>query len=120
MWPDPNQTQELLKQAERGDGEAVGRLLKRHRESLRRVIHLRIDRAIQRRVDASDIVQKVMLEASRRLPEYLKNPAMPFYLWLRQMARERLIDAHRRPYIPIAPSNCFIVVWLVAIQHCGR
>ena len=96
MWPDPNQTQELLKQAERGDGEAVGRLLEQHRDSLRRVIHLRLDRAIQRRVDASDIVQEVMLEASRRLPEYLKNPAIPFHLWLRQMARDRLIDAHRR------------------------
>lgn len=96
MWPDPNQTQELLKQAEHGDGDAVGRLLERHRESLRRVVQLRIDRAIQRRVDASDIVQEVMLEASRRLPEYLKSPAMPFHLWLRQMARDRLIDAHRR------------------------
>lgn len=96
MWPDPNQTRELLKQAERGDGEAVGQLLERHRESLRRVIHLRLDRAIQRRVDASDIVQEVLLEASRRLPEYLKSPAIPFHLWLRQMARDRLIDAHRR------------------------
>ena len=96
MWPDPNLTQELLKQAERGDSDAVGRLLERHRQPLRRVIHLRLDRAIQRRVDASDIVQEVMLEASRRLPEYLKNPAMPFHLWLRQMARDRLIDAHRR------------------------
>ena len=96
MWPDPNETQELLRQADHGDGEAVGRLLERHRESLRRAIHLRLDRAIQRRVDASDIVQEVMLEASRRLPEYLKNPIMPFHLWLRQMARDRLIDAHRR------------------------
>lgn len=96
MWPDPNETQELLRQAEHGDGEAVGRLLERHRESLRRAIHLRLDRAIQRRVDASDIVQEVLLEASRRLPEYMKNPAMPFHLWLRQIARDRLIDAHRR------------------------
>ena len=96
MWPDPKQTQELLKAAEQGDGEAVGRLLERHRESLRRAIHLRLDRAIQRRVDASDVVQEVLLEASRRLPEYLKNPAMPFPLWLRAMARDRLIDAHRR------------------------
>ena len=96
MWPDPNQTQELLKQVERGDGDAVGRLLEQHRDSLRRVIHLRLDRAIQRRVDASDIVQEVMLEASRRLPEYLKNPVIPFHLWLRQMAQDRLIDAHRR------------------------
>jgi RNA polymerase sigma-70 factor (ECF subfamily) len=36
------------------------------------------------------------LEASRRLPDYLRNPALPFHLWLRQIARDHLIDAHRR------------------------
>jgi RNA polymerase sigma-70 factor (ECF subfamily) len=53
---------------------------------------------IQRRVDASDIVQEVLVEANRRLDEYLhsKEPVMPFHLWLRHMARDRLIDAHRR------------------------
>jgi RNA polymerase sigma-70 factor (ECF subfamily) len=51
---------------------------------------------VQRRVDASDIVQDVMIEANRRLGDYLANPTMPFQLWLRHMARDRLIDAHRR------------------------
>jgi RNA polymerase sigma-70 factor (ECF subfamily) len=37
-----------------------------------------------------------MLEANRRLGDYLANPTMPFQLWLRHMARDRLIDAHRR------------------------
>jgi len=55
-----------------------------------------MDRGVQRRVDASDIVQDVMLEANRRLGDYLANPTMPFQLWLRHMARDRLIDAHRR------------------------
>jgi RNA polymerase sigma-70 factor (ECF subfamily) len=96
MWPDSNQTHELLKQAECGDGDAVSRLLERHREPLRRAIHMRLDRAIERRVDASDIVQEVLIDASRRLPEYLKNPVLPFHLWLRQIARDRLVDAHRR------------------------
>jgi len=96
MWPEPNQTEELLRQAERGDGAAVNRLLERHRAALRRAIQVRLDRAIERRVDASDIVQEVLLEASRRLPEYLRNAAMPFPLWLRQIARDHLIDAHRR------------------------
>jgi len=51
---------------------------------------------LKRRVDASDIVQEVMIDASRRLQDYLQNPVMPFHLWLRQMAKDRLIDAHRR------------------------
>lgn len=96
MWPDSSQTQELLQQARNGNAEAVNALLERHRAALRRMVDLRMDRVLSRRVDASDIVQDVMLEANRRLNEYLANPAMPFHLWLRHMAKDRLIDAHRR------------------------
>jgi len=96
MWPDASQTQELLIQAKAGDRAAVDGLLARHRDALRRMIDLRMDQMVRRRVDASDIVQDVLIEANRRLDEYLKNPAMPFHLWLRQMAQDRLIDAHRR------------------------
>ena len=60
------------------------------------MIDLRMDRVVQRRVDASDIVQDVLVEANRRLAEYLANPAMPFHLWLRHIAHDRVIDAHRR------------------------
>jgi RNA polymerase sigma-70 factor (ECF subfamily) len=93
---DPAPTLVLLDQARRGDGDAVSRLLERHRAAIRRMIDRRMDRVVQRRVDASDIVQDVLVEANRRLGEYLANPAMPFQLWLRHMARDRLIDAHRR------------------------
>src|SRR5262249_27906996 len=67
-----------------------------HRDGLRRMIDLRLDPALARRVDASDIVQDVLLEASRRLGDYLREPAMPFHLWLRHIARDHMIDAHRR------------------------
>jgi len=96
MWPATDQTQELIAQAQGGDGQAVNRLLERHREAVRRMISLRMDRNLQQRVDASDIVQDVLVDANRRMAEYLQNPAMPFHLWLRQMAQDRLIDAHRR------------------------
>jgi RNA polymerase sigma-70 factor (ECF subfamily) len=96
MWPDAPETQELIAQAKVGDRAAVEQLLARHRKALRRMIDLRMDQMVRRRVDASDIVQDVLIEANRRLDEYLKNPVMPFHLWLRQMAQDRLIDAHRR------------------------
>jgi len=47
-------------------------------------------------VDASDIVQDVMLEVAQRLRDYLKNPTMPLQLWLRHLAQDRIIDTHRR------------------------
>lgn len=93
---DPAVTLVLLDRARQGDGDAVNGLLERHRKAIRRMIDHRMDRVIQRRVDASDIVQDVLVEANRRLGDYLANPTMPFQLWLRHMARDRLIDAHRR------------------------
>jgi RNA polymerase sigma-70 factor (ECF subfamily) len=94
--PDPQPTQVLLDRVRDGDKAAINGLLSRHRESIKRMIDRRMDRVVQHRVDASDIVQDVMLEANRRLGDYLANPTMPFQLWLRHMARDRLIDAHRR------------------------
>jgi RNA polymerase sigma-70 factor (ECF subfamily) len=99
MWPDSTETQALLEHAGQGDAGAVNRLLEQHRGALRRMIHLRMDRAIGRRVDASDVVQEVLLTASKRLPEYLHNPAIPFRLWLRRIARDHLIDQHRRHHV---------------------
>ena len=96
MWPDSPVTQELLAKAKQGEAMAVDQLLARHREPVRRMIDMRLDRAIVRRVDASDIAQEVLLEASRRLRDYLRQPNMPFHLWLRHIARDHLIDAHRR------------------------
>ena len=94
----------LLDRVRRGDGDAVNGLLERHRETIKRMIDRRMDRGVQRRVDASDIVQDVMIEANRRLGDYLANPTMPFQLWLRHMARDRLIDAHRRHRVAASRS----------------
>lgn len=96
MWPNSEATQELLKQAGSGDDDAVNDLMDRHRESLRRMVEMRIDRALAARVDASDVVQDVLLEASNRLADFLREPTMPFHLWLRQLAKDRVIDMHRR------------------------
>jgi RNA polymerase sigma-70 factor (ECF subfamily) len=96
MGPQPPNTEELLAQARRGEPEAVERLLTAHREPLRRMISLRLDPALAARLDASDVVQEVLLEASRRLDDYLRNPVMPFHLWLRHIAKDHIIDAHRR------------------------
>lgn len=96
LWPEHSATQNLLAEARRGDPTAVNRLLERHRTSLRRMIQVRLDRQIARRVDASDVVQDVLLEANTRLNDYLVDPRVPFHLWLRQLAQDRMIDMHRR------------------------
>jgi RNA polymerase sigma-70 factor, ECF subfamily len=95
----------MLEHAARDDPSAIDRLLASHREPLRRMIAGRLDRSVVRREDASDVVQGVMLEASRRLSEYLRDPALPFQLWLRQIARDRLIDVHRRHRLALRRST---------------
>ena len=96
MWPDPSPTQQLLAQIADGDGNAVNGLMERHRVALRRLVELRLDRGLAQRLDASDVVQDVLIEAHSRLENYLKNPQIPFHLWLRQMAKDRMIDLHRQ------------------------
>jgi len=96
MWPQADKTQALLEEAKTGETAAVNRLLSEFREPLRKVINLRLDPVLARRVDASDIVQDVLLEANQRLAEYLRSPSMPFHLWLRHLAQDRIIDTHRR------------------------
>lgn len=96
MWPTPEQTDKLLADAQRKQSGAADALLGEFREPLRRMIGLRLDPALARRIDASDIVQDVLLEANQRLAEYLKKPDMPFHLWLRHLAQDRIIDTHRR------------------------
>jgi RNA polymerase sigma-70 factor (ECF subfamily) len=96
MWPNKDETIELLNDARQGDPAAVDGLLERHRDSLHRMIACRLHGGMARRVDASDIVQEALLTASKRLASYLQNPSMPFHAWLRQLARDRLADVYRR------------------------
>ena len=96
MLPDSETTQQLLHAARGGDTDAVNELMERHRESLWRMVQSRLDRAVAQRVDASDVVQDVLLEAHGRLNDFIQNGSMPFHLWLRHLAKDRMIDMHRR------------------------
>jgi RNA polymerase sigma-70 factor (ECF subfamily) len=85
----------LLRQVAAGDQAAWGDLLEKHRPRLRRMVELRLDPRLQGRLDASDVVQEAYLTASMQLPDYLKNPTIPFFLWLRLVTGQRLLVLHR-------------------------
>ncbi len=90
-----DETDRLLRQVAQGSPQELGALLERHRVRLRRMIALRLDRRLQGRVDASDVIQEAFLEASLRLPDYLREPSMPFFLWLRFLTGQKLLELHR-------------------------
>src|SRR5262245_62797757 len=86
----------LLQRALAGDESALAALFDGYRERLRRMIRLRLDRRLSGRVDSSDVLQEAYLDVRKRLAEYARDPAsMPFHLWLRLIAGQRLTDVHR-------------------------
>ena len=59
------------------------------------MIQVRLDRRLQGRVDPSDVIQEAFIEASARLHDYLANPSMPFFVWLRFITIQKLMILYR-------------------------
>jgi RNA polymerase sigma-70 factor, ECF subfamily len=95
MPDDSTETVQLLQRAVEGDQETWGALLTRHEARLRRVIAFRLDPRLQGRIDTSDVVQEVYLAAAKSLPEYLRERRLPFFLWLRGIAGNKMLELHR-------------------------
>jgi RNA polymerase sigma-70 factor (ECF subfamily) len=86
---------ELLRAAARGDEAAGQKLLAKHRGRLRQMVAVYLDQRLAARVDPSDVVQEALADAALGLAAYLRERPLPFYPWLRQFARQRLLQLHR-------------------------
>jgi RNA polymerase sigma-70 factor (ECF subfamily) len=95
MPGEQNETEYLLEQAAGGDKESLGKLLTRHEDRLRRMIAFRLDHRLQGRIDTSDVIQEVWVEVAQHLSEYQKQGSLPFFLWLRGVAGNKLRELHR-------------------------
>ena len=81
----------------RDDGEpTLAKLFDEHRERLLRMVAFRIDNRLHGRVDPTDVVQESYLEAVKRIPHYLANPAVSVFVWIRSITGQTLINVHRR------------------------
>ena len=89
------ETGEILGRAAAGDREALEQLFQRHRERLLRLVRYRMDPRLRGRVDASDIIQETWLEAYRRFEKYVGDQKMPFFLWLRFLTSQKIMELHR-------------------------
>jgi len=76
--------------------EAFDELFKRHRHTVKLAISLRMSNSLRARFDESDVVQETYAEAYRRFDDYVKRNPMPFHLWLRKTALERLLMLRRK------------------------
>jgi RNA polymerase sigma-70 factor (ECF subfamily) len=88
-------TARLIERARAGDREALNAIFAVHRERLRRMVEVRLDWRLRARLDASDVVQDAYLDVAQRLDDYLRDPRLPLFLWLRLVVGERLSKLHR-------------------------
>jgi len=91
-----SETLHLLQRARAGDTAALDAIFSKHRQRLCRMIEIRLDRRLQARVDASDVVQEVYVDVFGHLSEYLRDPKLPLFLWFRLVAGDRLMKLHRQ------------------------
>ncbi|MBM4067867.1 MAG: sigma-70 family RNA polymerase sigma factor [Planctomycetes bacterium] len=96
MTDETSEVTELLQHAAAGDARAQEELFSRYRDRLKRMVHLRLSRRLQGRVDDSDILQEAYLDVCQKLKDYVQAPGLPFFLWLRHMTGLKLAEVHRR------------------------
>ena len=89
-------TDRLIREALVGDEASLAALFDRHKDRLKRMVRLRLDRRLQGRLDASDVLQEAYLDLARELPRYADDPPMEFFLWLRVVVGQRLMRIHRQ------------------------
>ena len=85
-----------LERIAQGDEVALGEVFQECRPRLRQMVVLRLDRRLQGRIDPSDVLQEAFLDVARRAAEYAARPEMPFFLWLRLITGQKLLEVHRR------------------------
>lgn len=113
--PENSDTMNLLSQISAGDQRPFADLFSLYRDRLKQMLAHHMDHRLQKRVDLSDILQDVYIDALKRVQHYLAKPDYSFYVWLRQVAMQRLIEVHRqhllaerrslRAEVPLAAGN---------------
>jgi RNA polymerase sigma-70 factor (ECF subfamily) len=93
--PDSTETIGLLERIRRGQKEALSQLLARSRPELEAFVGFHLDAKVRGRIDPSDVVQETQLEVVRRIDDFLERRPMPFHLWLRKTAYERMLQTRR-------------------------
>lgn len=86
----------LLEQIDAGDPHALGTLLEESKERLLKIVSFRMDQRVRSRIDPSDVVQDAFMEATKRIGKGTRDDRIPFFVWLRLLTLQRLIELHRK------------------------
>lgn len=86
----------LLRRAQEGENDALGQLLEGYRNYLLLLARLHLDRRLRGKVDESDVVQDVFLEAHRAFGGFQGSTEQELVGWLQKIFTCRLADQLRR------------------------
>lgn len=94
--PNDSSLDALVDQVIHGNRGALAQLFDLYRDRLWRIVQFRMDRRLVGRVDADDVLQEAYLDAEKRLEHFLYDSPDSFFIWLRLIVNQTLIDIHRR------------------------
>ncbi len=95
MGKQPSESESYICDLQRGDLDALGWLLDYYGPRLRQMVRLWLTSEVRTRVDPSDVVQEVYVDAQQQVESYLEDPRVVFFVWLRGLAQERVAKIHR-------------------------
>lgn len=88
--------EELIDQARTGNMDALASLFENYRPRLTRMVQVRMDGRLKGRIDPQDVLQEAYIDLAQKLQDYSKRESLSFYVWLRLVTGERLLNIHRR------------------------
>ena len=94
--PSTDTEEQILKRLQCEGADAAADLFEMERDRLQRFVMHRMDPRLQGRLDLDDVMQESQLVVVRRHEDFVRNPAVPFYVWMRSLTGQVLIDLHRK------------------------
>jgi len=113
-----------------GDGHELGEMLDGMRERLEKLVALRMDPRLRRRIDPADVIQAAFVDVVRRFEEWgAAHSRIPLFIWVRLITVQKLAEFHRRNlgtlkrdvrrevHGPDPGSQSATLTWAILDQH---
>ena len=119
MAADFSNSGELRERIERRGRICALELFTSHRDRLRRMVKLRLDRRLQGRLDASDVLQEAYIDVARRAR--VRRPVRRCRSFWLAITGQRLVTLHRKHLAASAGCGAggFPLSWCAAPGHLG-
>lgn len=93
---DSADAQQALQRMREGEMAALAEIFGVFRPQLRRMVDLRMTGPLSARVDPSDVLQETYMDANQKIHDYLRDPRVSLFVWLRGLTMDRLAKVQRR------------------------